>query len=74
LVPESRTGKPDVNQIGANLIDAVTGDLPKEEPESDKNPAAVPLGRLGGLKSGKARTANILPLARHARRMGEVAK
>jgi hypothetical protein len=72
LVPESRTGKPDVNQIGANLIDAVTGDLPKEEPESDKNPAAV--ARLGGLKSGKARTANILPLARHARRMGEVAK
>jgi hypothetical protein len=51
----SRTGKPDVNQMASNLIDAIAGDLPAEQPDSGKNPAAVALGRLGGLKGGKAR-------------------
>jgi len=51
----SRTGKPDVNQMASNLIDAISGDLPVEQPDSGKNPAAVALGRLGGLKGGKAR-------------------
>ena len=50
----SKTGKPDINQA-SNLIDAVSGGLPDEQPESGKNPAAVALGRLGGLKGGKAR-------------------
>jgi len=27
----------------------------------DKNPAAVALGRMGGLKGGKARAANLTP-------------
>jgi hypothetical protein len=51
----SRTGKPDVNQMASNLIDAVSGNLPRERPDSGKNPAAVALGRLGGLKGGNAR-------------------
>ncbi len=51
----SRTGKPDVNQMASNLIDAISGDLPAEQPDSGKNPAAVALGRLGGPKGGKAR-------------------
>jgi len=51
----SRTGKPDVNQMASNLIDAISGELPAEQPDSGKNPAAVALGRLGGLKGGKAR-------------------
>jgi hypothetical protein len=51
----SRTGNPDVNQLATNLIDAISGDVSKEEPDSGKNPAAVALGRLGGLKGGKAR-------------------
>ncbi len=55
----SRTGKPDVNQMAANLIDAVSGELPNDESESGKNPAAVALGRLGGLKGGKARAAKL---------------
>jgi hypothetical protein len=58
MLKRSRTGKPDINQMAANLIDAVTGELPAEEStEQDKakNPAAVALGRLGGLKGGKAR-------------------
>jgi len=53
----SRTGKPDINQMAANLVDAVSGDLPAEQPQSGKNPAAVALGRLGGAKGGKARAA-----------------
>ena len=35
-----------------------------EQPE--KNPAAVPLGRMGGLKGGKARAAKLSPAKRKA--------
>jgi hypothetical protein len=59
----SRTGKPDINQMASNMIDAIAGELPAEEPETGKNPAAVALGRLGGLKGGKAR-ANKLSASR----------
>jgi len=45
--------------MASNLIDAVSGELPAEQPESGKNPAAVALGRLGGLKGGKARAAKL---------------
>lgn len=37
--------KPDLNQVAKSVVDEVT----------NKNPAAVALGRLGGLKGGKAR-------------------
>ena len=60
----SRTGKPDVNQMAANVIDAISGELPREEPESGKNPAAVALGRLGGLKGGRARAEKLSPRKR----------
>jgi hypothetical protein len=46
----SRTGKPDVNQMAKAMIDHL--DKPAK---TKKNPAAVALGRLGGLKGGKAR-------------------
>lgn len=62
----SRTGKPDVNQMASNLIDAIAGDLPAEQPESGKNPAAVALGRLGGLKGGKARASKLSASRRRA--------
>lgn len=52
-------GKSDVNQMAANLIDATSGDLPSEPSDTGKNPAAVALGRLGGLKGGKARAAKL---------------
>lgn len=41
-----------------HVLDSVVPDvedIPVEEPEPKKNPAAVALGRLGGLKGGKAR-------------------
>jgi hypothetical protein len=49
----------------------VTGQLPSERAprEPKKNPAAVALGRLGGLKGGKARAAKL-----SARKRAEIAK
>lgn len=41
--------------------------MPKEPPpDPNKNPAAVTLGRLGGLKGGKARAASLSPAKRKA--------
>lgn len=55
----SRSGQPNVDQMAANLIDAISGELPREQADRQKNPAAVELGRLGGLKGGKARAAKL---------------
>jgi hypothetical protein len=60
----SRTGKPDVNQMAANMIDAISGELPTEQSDPNKNPNAVALGRLGGLKGGHARAAKLSPKRR----------
>jgi len=47
-------GPEDINQIAFLVVQQATGQIPKEEPaDPNKNPAAV-LGRLGGLKGGKA--------------------
>jgi hypothetical protein len=50
----------DSNQLAHLIIGAATGgtDLPEKQ-ETEKNPAAVALGRLGGLKGGKARAASL---------------
>ncbi len=45
--------KRNINQLAASIVAQTT----KEEPS--KNPAAVALGRLGGLKGGKARAENL---------------
>ena len=37
---------------------------PLENPNADKNPAAVALGRLGGKKGGKARAEKLSPAKR----------
>lgn len=51
------------NKIVKSAIDLVTGNPITEDisPISKKNPAAVALGRLGGLKGGKARAAKLSP-------------
>jgi len=56
----SRKRKPrDINALAKSITDEATGEAPPVEeakPEDEgKNPAAVALGRLGGLKGGKAR-------------------
>jgi hypothetical protein len=38
-----------------SIVHQLTGEVPKQDPNEGKNPAAVALGRLGGLKGGKAR-------------------
>ena len=50
----SRKRPRDINQLAASIVEAATkGELGLTE--DGKNPAAVALGRLGGLKGGKAR-------------------
>ena len=46
----------DVNQIAERIVEEATTE-PKDKPE--KTPAAVALGRLGGLKGGKARAESL---------------
>lgn len=48
-------GPPDPNVLAYNIVQQATGQIPKVDPDAGKNPAAVSLGRLGGLKGGKAR-------------------
>lgn len=48
-------GRPDPNEIAFSIVQQATGQAPKTEPPKEKNAAAVTLGRLGGLKGGKAR-------------------
>jgi hypothetical protein len=52
-----RSSKRDPNLTAFDIVAQATGgDQPKTKPqEPEKNPAAVALGRLGGLKGGKAR-------------------
>jgi hypothetical protein len=48
----------DVNQAAKRITDLTTGNAISEDPSPivpEKNPAAVALGRVGGLKGGKAR-------------------
>jgi hypothetical protein len=53
----------DTNQLASLVVGMATGEAPAE-PETGKNPAAVALGRLGGLKGGKARAKGMTKKAR----------
>ena len=59
----------DTNQLAKLIIDIATGEQADPLLDVDKDPAAVALGRKGGLKGGKAR-ANSLT----AKRRAEIAK
>ena len=52
----------DVNELAKKIVDQAMG----QEPEKEENPAAVALGRLGGLKGGKARAAKLSAKEREA--------
>jgi hypothetical protein len=56
-----RSSSTDSNVLAAAIVRAATN--------GDKNPAAVMLGRMGGLKGGKARAASL-----SAKRRSEIAK
>lgn len=56
----------DVNVTAFEILQAVTGEPSKKKALPEKNPAAVALGRLGGLKGGKARAAKLTTKQRKA--------
>lgn len=57
----SRKRPRELNELAASIVDDATGEH-KPEPEDDgKDPAAVALGRRGGLKGGKARAEKLTP-------------
>lgn len=57
----SRKRPRDPNQLGKLIVDIATGDVEDTAPDDGKNPAAVELGRKGGLKGGKARAQKLSP-------------
>ena len=62
----SKTRSKDPNQLAHHVFLESIGEAPKTEPPAikPKNPAAVALGRLGGLKGGVARAAALSPKKR----------
>jgi hypothetical protein len=55
----SRKRPRDVNEMARQIVDEATGEAPPLDPDEGKDPAAVALGRRGGLKGGKARAAKM---------------
>ncbi len=58
-MPKRSSTREDANQAAHRTLLEAIGEKPKTPPvpppDPKKNPAAVELGRLGGLKGGKAR-------------------
>ncbi len=69
----SRKKRPrDTNVLAKRVVDLATGEVEDREPtpeQQGKDPAAVSLGRRGGLKGGKARAASMT-----AKRRAEIAR
>lgn len=57
-MPKRSRRKPDVNEIAFSMVEAIAAGNIGQMPDG-KNPIAVALGRLGGLKGGKARAARL---------------
>jgi hypothetical protein len=51
----------DVNVLASHILEQATGSKTPKPEDSAKNPAAVALGRLGGLKGGNARANKLSP-------------
>jgi hypothetical protein len=60
----SSKGRKDINTLAARIVAQATGDAPPDD--DGKNPAAVALGRLGGLKGGRARADALTPAKRRS--------
>ena len=58
----------DVNRLAKSILDDATSETPPADDatETAKNPAAVELGRRGGLKGGKARARKLSKKKRSA--------
>jgi hypothetical protein len=55
----SRKRPRDINELARQIVDEATSDAPPPDPDAGKDPAAVALGRKGGLRGGKARAARM---------------
>lgn len=55
----SRKLPADANKRAKSIVDIATGNAP--DPDAGKDPAAVALGRKGGLKGGRARALKLSP-------------
>lgn len=51
----------DTNVLAAHIVEQATNEPTPKSEDSNKNPAAVALGRLGGLKGGRARANKLTP-------------
>jgi hypothetical protein len=70
MLKRSRKSRLDINLLAKSIVDDSTAEKMLDKAVDDgKNPAAVLLGRLGGLKGGKARAINL-----SAERRKEIAK
>ncbi len=76
----SRKRPRDLNELAASIVGDATDEGKPEPVDDGKDPAAVALGRRGGLKGGKARAEKLTPeqrseIARRAaqKRWGSVA-
>jgi hypothetical protein len=62
VMPDRSSKRPrDPNALAKQLVDEATGDAPKFDPDAGKDPAAVALGRKGGLKGGRVRAERMTP-------------
>jgi hypothetical protein len=68
LKRSSKRNIADINLIAASIVARATGETATTT-KPEKNPAAVALGRLGGLKGGKARAEKLT-----AKKRSEIAK
>ncbi len=66
-MPDRTRNRPrDVNALAKSIVDEATDGDAKRSRDAEKDPAAVALGRRGGLKGGKARAAKLTPEERSA--------
>lgn len=70
-MPKRSSIQKDTHKLALSVLDAIVSDVERAPvPEHQKkNPAAVALGRLGGLKGGKARAESLT-----AKKRSEIAK
>jgi hypothetical protein len=54
----------DLNRLATAIVGEATAEEDSGQPLHQKNAAAVELGRIGGLKGGKARAASLTPQQR----------
>jgi hypothetical protein len=60
-MPDRSRRPRDPNQLGKLIVDIATGEVEDTPADTGKDPAAVALGRKGGLKGGKARAESMTP-------------